>query len=987
MKHKILSIDIETYSSIPIEYGVYRYADSDDFEILLIGYAWDNEDPVVVDLTAGEKAPTDFIEALTDPDIEKHAFNASFERVCLSKWLYGRFGQFIDPQDGWWCTQKHAAMMGLPVSLKDVGSVLGLAEQKDRRGKALIDYFCKPCRPTASNNSRTRNLPAHDMEKWKIFKQYNYQDVVSERAISQWLDAHYPHEGLEDSKIDYRINEQVNDNGILIDMKLVDSILDYYQQYTDSESAKARRLTGLQNPNSLAQLKGWLDERGIKTNSITKDTLPDLIKQAQMMHDTAAEDVLTIRSNLSKTSTKKYETMRNCVCSDGRIHGVMNYYGANRTGRFAARLIQVQNLPRNYLDEIDEVRQIVKSHGWDTLECLGYDIPDVIKQLIRTAIIAPDGDVLSVADFSAIEARVIAWEAREPETQKIFAPGGSQKIYEGTAAAMFGVPIETIAKGRENYALRQRGKVATLACLAEGTQVITSNGLKPIEYVTKEDLIWDGENYVRCDGAVYQGEREVISYAGITGTSDHYVLTTDGWRTLSDAAKSGSLLVQLKPDRDDIRELGDSLRLHIVLEGLAQTDGSCPVQEMQETVLVKSGKYETEVIDAVQRLCDARNERKYKVRIPEMARKTSNGTERTMHKSKGSGIFRIRREGNYIRLQEREGSLPIHYANVPRYRKQKKSSDRQNRQQQRICTGKYKAGVGENKQGESKDNGTIGLSTAILAILNNVDDTIPVFWYDSRSGNCYSANSSEDEKKKLAVHKRTARLYDIRNAGINHRYAVSENGIIVHNCGYGGGVGAMRRMDVSHKLDNVSDAEVRDMVQKWRLSHPHIVQWWKDIEDACRHVIHYHDEITLDRFKFRYDGSNLFIRMPSGRWITYFNCRLDPEDGEIVYAGMDTAGWNNDIRTYSGKLAENLTQSVARDCLCGAIRHLYHKGYKIIFHVHDEIICEVPDEKNADGDNVWMKQQEQLMTANIGTWDEGIYHPAPGFTSKYYMKD
>lgn len=669
MKHKILSIDIETYSSIPIEYGVYRYADSDDFEILLIGYAWDNEDPIVVDLTAGEKAPTDFIEALTDPDIEKHAFNASFERVCLSKWMYGRFGQFINPQDGWWCTQKHAAMMGLPVSLKDVGSVLGLTEQKDRRGKVLIDYFCKPCRPTASNNSRTRNLPAHDMEKWKIFKQYNYQDVVSERAISQWLDVHYPHEGLEDSKIDYRINEQVNDNGILIDMELVDSILDYYQQYIDSESARARRLTRLQNPNSLAQLKGWLDERGIKTNSITKDTLPDLIKQAQTMHDTTAEDVLTIRSNLSKTSTKKYETMRNCVCSDGRIHGVMNYYGANRTGRFAARLIQVQNLPRNYLDEIDEVRQIVKSHDWDTLECLGYDIPDVIKQLIRTAIIAPDGDVLSVADFSAIEARVIAWEAREPETQKIFAPGGSQKIYEGTAAAMFGVPIETIAKGRENYALRQRGKVATLAC------------------------------------------------------------------------------------------------------------------------------------------------------------------------------------------------------------------------------------------------------------------------------------------------------------------------------GFGGGVGAMRRMDISHKLDNVSDAELRDMVQKWRLSHPHIVQWWKDIEDACRHVIQYHDEITLDRFKFRCDGSNLFIRMPSGRWITYFNCRLDPEDGEIVYAGMDTAGWNNDIRTYSGKLAENLTQSVARDCLCGAIRHLYYKGYKIIFHVHDEIICEVPDEKNADGDNVWMKQQEQLMTANIGTWDEGIYHPAPGFTSKYYMKD
>lgn len=987
MTHKILSIDLETYSDIPIDYGVYRYTDSDQFEILLCGYAFDDEDPVVIDLANGEALPQEFIDALKDPNIEKHAYNASFERVCLSKYLNMFFGAFLSPFDGWWCTQKHAAMMGLPASLADVGKALGLEEQKDQRGKALINYFCKPCKPTHTNGQRTRNFPLHDMEKWEIFKSYNRQDVISERAISHWLDEHYPDAGLEDSKYDYRINECVNDNGVLIDMKMVNNILSYYQDFTEKQSKRAQELTGLDNPNSLAQLKGWLCSRGFTVKSITKDTLPDIVKQAQERGDTTAEEVLRIRTDLSKTSTKKYEAMRDCVCSDGRIHGVMNYYGANRTGRFAARLIQVQNLPRNYLPEIDAVRTLVRNNDWETLEDLYDDIPDLLKQLIRTAIIAPEGKVLSVADFSAIEARVIAWEAGETETQKIFAPGGSQKIYEGTAAAMFGVPIETIAKGRENYALRQRGKVATLACLAEGTQVITSNGLKPIEYITKEDLIWDGENYVRCDGAVYQGEREVISYAGITGTSDHYVLTTDGWRTLSDAAESGSLLVQSKPDRDDIRELGDSLRMQIVLEGLAQTDGSCPVQEMQETVLVKSGKYAEDVINAVQRLCDARNGRKYKVRIPEMARKTSNGTEGTMHKPKGSGIFRIRREGNYIRLQECEGSLPIHYANVPRYRKQKKSSDRQNRQQQRICAGKYKAGVGENKQGESKDNGTIGLSTAILAILNNADNTVSSFWYDSRSGNCYSANSSEDEEKKLAGHKRTARLYDIRNAGINHRYAVSESGIIVHNCGYGGGVGAMRRMDVSHKLDNVSDAEVRDMVKKWRLSHPHIVQWWADLEKACRHVIVYHDEITIGKFRFKHDRNNLFIQMPSGRWITYFNCRIDPNGTEIVYSGTDTNGWSNDLRTYSGKLAENVTQSVARDCLCGAIRHLYEAGYKIIFHVHDEIICEVPNQTDESGNNPYMKNQEKLMTANIGTWDEGIYHPAPGFTSKYYMKD
>lgn len=669
MKHKILSIDLETYSDVPIDYGVYRYTDSDQFEILLCGYAFDDEEPTVIDLANGETLPQEFIDALKDPDIEKHAYNASFERICLSRYLNQSFGTFLSPFDGWWCTLKHAAMMGLPNSLADVGKVLGLEEQKDRRGKALIDYFCKPCRPTQSNSGRTRNLPKHDMEKWEIFKSYNRQDVISERAISQWLDSHYPEEGLEDSKYDYRINEAVNDNGVLIDMQLVNSILKYYQAFTEEQQKRAKDLTGLDNPNSLAQLKTWLKSRGFTVQSITKDTLPDIVKQAQERNDSVAEEVLTIRTNLSKTSTKKYEAMKNCVCSDGRIHGVMNYYGANRTGRFAARLIQVQNLPRNYLSEIDVVRTLVKNEDWETIEDLYDDIPDLLKQLIRTAIVAPAGDVLSVADFSAIEARVIAWEAGETETQKIFAPGGSQKIYEGTAAAMFGVPIETIAKGKENYALRQRGKVATLAC------------------------------------------------------------------------------------------------------------------------------------------------------------------------------------------------------------------------------------------------------------------------------------------------------------------------------GYGGGVGAMRRMDTGHKLDSLSDSEVRDMVNKWRKSHPHIVKWWSDLENACRHVIEYHDEIHVGKFKFRHDGQNLFIRMPSGRWITYFNCRIDPNGTEIVYGGTDTKGWSDDLRTYSGKLAENVTQAVARDCLCGAIRHLYESGYKIIFHVHDEIICEVPDQTDTNGDNPYMKNQEKLMTQNIGTWDDGIYHPAPGFTSKYYMKD
>lgn len=981
MKHKILSIDIETYSPIPIDYGVYRYTDSDDFEILLIGYAWDDEEPTVIDLTAGEKVPDEFIEALTDPDIEKHAFNASFERVCLSKWLYGKFGEFIYPRLGWWCTQKHAAMMGLPSSLKDVGAVLGLAEQKDRRGKALIDYFCKPCSPTAKNNGRTRNLPAHDMEKWKIFKEYNRQDVISERAISKWLDSHYPQEGLEDSKVDYQINEQVNDNGILIDMQLVNSILDYYQQYADKLSARARQLTGLENPNSVAQLKDWLAKRGIKTNGITKDTQPQLIKTAHDLNDPIAEEVLTIRANLSKTSTKKYTTMQNCVCSDGRIHGVMNYYGANRTGRFASRLIQVQNLPRNSIYELNALREIVKSRGWDTLECLGYDIPELIKQLIRTAIIAPEGKVLSVADFSAIEARVIAWAAGETETQKIFAPGGSQKIYEGTAAAMFGVPIETIAKGKENYALRQRGKVATLACIAENSLIPTDKGYKFIQDVTANDLVWDGESWVSCEGVIYKGKREVFDYDGLSATNDHTVYTKEHKQIrFGQAAESGSHLLKQRPDWAALRRMGNNISDKEIYESMERLLRSSKMPLMRTRTVDTNRQFTQRIVNEMPRLSSSSTDSERS----KMDVKTSRSAKDAVRKSNRSAIPNIRSKRDKILFRVSKRSSRIR---VPSSWRRSEFRNRPNRQQRQLRTRELALGYANRKSGESKNNNNIQIRAKILALRGNVHKTLASKWAYTRTNNFSCKGCSSKQAQRLAVNRRTVNVYDIRNAGRYHRYAVSTEGIIVHNCGYGGGVAAMRRMDTGHKLDSLSDNEVRDMVNKWRRSHPHIVQWWSDLETACRHVIEYHDEIQVGKFKFRHDGHNLFIRMPSGRWITYFNCRIDPNGTEIVYGGTDTNGWSDDLRTYSGKLAENVTQAVARDCLCGAIRHLYENGYKIIFHVHDEIICEVPDQTDEYGENPYMRKQEMLMTKNIGTWDKGIYHPAPGFTSKYYMKD
>ena len=661
--NKILSIDLETFSDNDIREGVYKYSDSPNFEILLCAYAYDDEPVQVIDLAQGEALPQDFIDALQDPRIEKHAYNASFERVCLSIHLrrLGILppGAWLKPWD-WWCTAVHASMFGLPRSLKDVAKVLALEEQKDTAGTMLINYFAKPCKQTKVNGGRTRNYWYHDEKKWNMFKSYNAQDVVTERAISKFLDANYDR-NLDVEKQNYAVNEIVNDNGILIDRSLCQSIVDYNDVYLAKQLARSKEITGLENPNSLTQLKPWLIENGLPDTPVTKDTLPDLIATATSPD---VREVLQIRQQLSATSVSKYQRMLSACCSDGRVHGVLQFYGANRTGRYAGRLIQTQNFPKNHIDlkELDAVRTMVRNGDWDEVEALYDDLQDLFKQLLRTALIAPEGYVLSVADYSAIEARVSAWMAHEEWAEIEF--HGKGKIYESTAAQMFGVPIETIAKGRENYDLRQRGKVASLAC------------------------------------------------------------------------------------------------------------------------------------------------------------------------------------------------------------------------------------------------------------------------------------------------------------------------------GYGGSSGAMAAMDVGHKIN---PEDYPELVRKWRRANPNIVRYWSTVENACMRAMDSKETIAVENLRFKYRKGNLFIRLPSGRWLTYYQARV--EDGQITYMGTDAKGWTR-LRTFGGKLVENIVQATARDCLADSVREMVMAGMKPIFHVHDEIICEIPA-----GDNDWAKIHTEIMgeqrdwEKQFGRGKYDLYHPAPGFTTKYYLKD
>lgn len=469
---RILSIDIETFSSVDlVKSGVYKYASASDFEILLFAYAFDDEEVQIVDLASGEKLPGKIINALTDDGIIKTAFNAQFERTCLSKYL----NRALSP-NSWQCTAVQAASLGLPLSLDGVGQVLGLEQQKMKEGKDLIRYFSIPCKSTITNGERTKNLPHHAPEKWTTFKNYCKRDVEIERAIRRKI-LKYPISESEQQV--YILDQQINDRGILVDLGLVSKAIECDELHKEDTFSQAQNLTGLENPNSVLQLKQWLLENGVEVDSLSKKAVSDLAKES----DGEVERLLNLRLQLAKTSIKKYEAIERAVCPDGRVRGLLQFYGANRTGRWAGRLVQVQNLPQNHIKDLTLARNLVKNGEFNTLELLFESVPHLLSELIRTAFIPKANHRFIVADFSAIEARVIAWLAGEKWRLDVFATHG--KIYEASASQMFKVPIEEITK---TSPLRQKGKISELA-LGYGGSVVALTAMGAIDMgVAEEEL-------------------------------------------------------------------------------------------------------------------------------------------------------------------------------------------------------------------------------------------------------------------------------------------------------------------------------------------------------------------------------------------------------------------------------------------------------------------------------------------------------------------
>ena len=462
---KEMSIDLETYSDVDIsKCGAYKYAESENFEILLFGVSIDGGDVQVFNLACGDTIPDDILAALSDYTVTKWAFNANFERICLSNWLRkhhpAHFKGYSIPEDpaskyldptSWKCTMIWSAYMGLPLSLEGVGAVLKLQDQKMKEGKDLIKYFCCPCKPTKVNGGRTRNLPEHAPDKWETFKTYNKRDVDVEMAIKQRLSKFPVPDFVWE---EYHLDQEINDRGIMLDMDVVENAIAFDEKSKAELMIAMQNITNLDNPNSVVQMKQWLSDNGIEAESLSKKDVAAMIKDTD--GDVAA--ALKLRLQLAKSSVKKYQAMQNAVCKDGRAHGMFQFYGANRSGRWAGRLIQLQNLPQNHMNDLAEARELVRIGDYETLELLYDDIPDTLSQLIRTAFIARPGYKFVVSDYSAIEARVLAYLAGETWRSKVFAEG--KDIYCASASQMFGVPVE---KHGINSHLRQKGKIAELA--------------------------------------------------------------------------------------------------------------------------------------------------------------------------------------------------------------------------------------------------------------------------------------------------------------------------------------------------------------------------------------------------------------------------------------------------------------------------------------------------------------------------------------------
>ena len=966
-----LSIDIETYSDIDLKKcGVYRYASSPNADLLLFGYSIDNGPVEVIDVAQGEKIPEYILKALSDNGVTKWAYNSNFERVFLSVWLKRNYpeyfrsysieedtvGDYLDPSS-WRCSLVWGAYMGLPLSLKGIGAVLKLDEQKMSEGSDLIRYFCIPCKPTKVNGRRTRNLPFHAPDKWETFKAYNKRDVEVELSIKEKLKNFPVPEFVWD---EYHLDQEINDRGIGIDMQLVRNAIIFDEKSKGSISGQMKAMTDLENPNSVVQMKAWLSENGVETDTLGKKAVDALMKDAP----DGICDVLELRQQLAKSSVKKYQAMANAVCDDGRARGMFQFYGANRSGRWAGRLIQLQNLPRNEMSDLAQARELVRQGDYDSLEMLYDDIPDTLSQLIRTAFIPKPGYKFYVADFSAIEARVIACLAGETWRNELFAKGGD--IYCQSASQMFKVPVE---KHGVNGHLRQKGKIAELACIAEGSLVLTDKGLIPIEKLTTQMKVWDGESWVEHDGVIFKGEREVIKYEGLTATPDHLVWVEGKQEPIQFgiAASCGAHLVKTGDGGNPIR-LGENHQSRKTMEQeLEPLLCSDRVPELRNDSVAAFGQPEKRKVKRLSGMLPTKTN-------SNMAGKKTYCSKTTMRESFGSKLSKLWGKRNQILFYIRSGCRSVLDKRI--WSSRQVFGTGQNRYERRLCSREPALCLATGEPCKPAQDRPVGILAGILALFlpRCSQKTLPR--HDKRRDYRGRRESSDGKKKKLAHNISTARLYDIRNAGPHHRFTVSDR--LVHNCGYGGSVGALKAMGALEM--GLQEEELQPLVDAWRTANPNIVQLWWDVDEAVKTFFKNTATTETHGLKFIWKSGMLFIELPSKRRLCYVKPRIGENrfGGEsVTYEGIGaTKKWER-LESYGPKFVENIVQAISRDLLMNAMKTLSHCF--ICGHVHDELIIESKPEVSLD--------ELCRQMARVPEWMQGLKLDAAGYVTPWYCKD
>ena len=1040
-----ISIDLETFSDVDISKGgVYRYAESDNFEILLFAYAVDGGEVVVVDMAQGEKIPENIINAITDRNITKWAFNSQFERICLSMYFKKHRpelmqGNYLEPE-GWKCSMTWCAYMGLPMSLAGTGAVFGLEQQKLTEGKELIRYFCIPCKPTKANGGRIRNLPEHDTAKWENFVRYNKRDVEVEMAIQAKL-SHFP--VPENIWEEFWVDQRINDRGIEVDMEFARNAIELDKNSRESLMEEVRNLTGLENPNSVIQLKEWLHGQGLEFDSLDKKAVAAILPTAPPV----VQRVLRIRQKLAKSSVKKYQAMENTVCNDSRARGMFRFYGASRTGRWcltgdhevltdngwvrldewtggriacwnaasegvsfqiaeavcfdydgpmynymdirisqcstpdhkmrvqrkygsewvdmtvkemsvimpiiplpgrkkhkikvkpeivpykgkvycavtstgyflvrregrvwitgnSGKSIQLQNLPQNHISDLAEARALVKAGSFEVVSMLYDDVPDTLSQLIRTAFVPKTGYKFVVADFSAIEARVLAYLAKEQWVLDTFAAG--KDIYCATASKMFHCNVE---KNGENGELRQKGKQATLSCIAEGSLVLTNIGLVPIERVTTDMLLWDGESWVHHDGVIYKGEREVITYEGLTATPDHLVWVEGAQRPihLGIAAACGAHLLQTGDGRRALwlgrdNQCGETMEE--TMESLLCFDTLYQMWECSVAVIQQSDQRYIKRLSTVLAATSDTH----------VAGKKTGCRKIKVRKSKCTRVFKLRRAGDKIYVCICNSCREVFDGSI--FPAGQISGYRQDRHEWPLCSWESAFCNESGKLCKSEKKCIVQIRAEVLALLSKCSSQKVIKGF--KSGGNYKGSRKGCIGKTEAVESNQckARLYDIRNAGRHHRFTVS--GKLVHNCGYGGSVGALIAMGALES--GMEENELQPLVDAWRKANPHIVNFWWSVDGAAKEAVIGRTTTSTHGIRFIYKSGMLFIELPSGRRLAYVKPKMGENrfGGEsITYEGTNgtTKKWER-LETFGGKLVEN--------CLAEGTLVLTDRGY------------------------------------------------------------